>query len=184
MSVKCSVFIATSLDGFISRSDGSIDWLNAANAQVPASEDCGYGHFFAGVDALVMGRHTFEMALSFETWPYESKPVIVLSSYLGSLPSHAPHTATLMNDAPATVISRLSARGMQHLYIDGGVTIQRFMSAALIDDITITTIPVLIGEGRRLFGTMQGDVLLDHVSTRAFPFGFVQSHYRVVRKRD
>lgn len=178
---KCSVFIATSLDGFISRTDGSIDWLDQANSRVPKGEDCGYGQFMSTVDALVMGRHTFELVKSFGDWPYGQTPVHVLSSRMRSLPGGLPNTVCLSNEAPSTLVARLSAEGMGHLYIDGGLTIQRFLSDALIDEITMTTIPVLIGSGRPLFGPLLEDVRLEHISTRAFDFGFVQSKYRVLK---
>ena len=178
---KCSVFIATTLDGFISRTDGSIDWLEQANARVPAGEDCGYAEFMSSVDALVMGRHTFDLARSFAEWPYEKKPVFVLSSRMSSLPAGVPGTVHLSRETPAALVARLSSEGMKHLYIDGGVTIQRFLSAALIDEFIITRIPVLIGTGRPLFGPLSPDVRLEHMSTRAFDFGFVQSRYRVVK---
>lgn len=178
---KCSVFIATSLDGFISRTDGRIDWLDQANSRVPRGEDCGYEQFMSTVDALVMGRHTFELAKSFGEWPYGHTPVFVLSSRMNSLPGDVPNTVHLFNEAPAALVAQLSAQGMKHLYVDGGLTIQRFLSDALIDEITITRIPVLIGTGKPLFGPLSEDVRLEHISTRAFDFGFVQTHYRVVK---
>jgi dihydrofolate reductase len=181
MVAKCSVFIATSLDGFISRIDGSIAWLDDANARVPAGEDCGYGKFMATVDALVMGRYTFELAQSFGEWPYGTTPVVVLSSRMSSLPRTVPGSVSRSDETPAALVSRLSSEGMRHLYIDGGVTIQRFIAAALIDEITITKIPVLIGAGRPLFGPLTSDVRLEHISTHAFDFGFVQSKYRVLK---
>jgi dihydrofolate reductase len=180
-AAKCSVFIATSLDGFISRADGSIDWLDEANTRVPKGEDCGYGEFIATVDALVMGRHTFELARTFGEWPYGQTPVFVLSSSMHSMPGGVPDTVRLSSEAPAALVARLSAQGMKHLYVDGGVTIQRFLSSALIDEITITRIPELIGSGRPLFGPLAQDVRLQHLSTRAFDFGFVQSKYRVAK---
>lgn len=175
----CSVFIATSLDGFISRTDGSIDWLDEANRRVPPGEDCGYGQFMSTVDALVMGRHTFELARSFGEWPYGQTPVVVLSSRLASLPHGVPGTVSLSHEAPRALVERLSQQGMKRLYVDGGVTIQRFLSDGLIDDITITRIPVLLGAGRPLFGPLAQDVRLEHLSTRTYDFGFVQSKYRV-----
>ena len=178
---RCSVFIATSLDGFISRTDGSIDWLDQANSRVPKGEDCGYEQFMSTVDALVMGRHTFELAKSFGEWPYGKTPVLVLSSRMRSLPAGLPKTVRLFNEAPGTIVARLAAEGMGHLYIDGGLTIQRFLSDALIDEIIITKIPVLIGSGRPLFGPLSADVRLEHISTRAFDFGFGQSKYRVLK---
>ncbi|MGQ0651184.1 MAG: dihydrofolate reductase family protein [Betaproteobacteria bacterium] len=178
---KCSVFIATSLDGFISRADGTIDWLDEANTRVPKDQDCGYEEFMSTVDALVMGRHTFDLARSFGEWPYGQTPVFVLSSQMRLLPGGVPHTVHLSNEAPATLVGRLSAQGMRHLYVDGGVTIQRFIADALIDEVTITRIPVLIGSGRPLFGSLSQDVRLEHISTRAFDFGFVQTKYRVIK---
>ncbi len=178
---KCSVFIATSLDGFISRTDGSIDWLDEANTRVPKGEDCGYEQFMSTVDALVMGRHTFELARSFGEWPYGHTPVFVLSSRVTSLPGDVPNTVRLSCEEPATLVAQLSAQNMKHLYIDGGVTIQRFLASALIDEVTITRIPILIGSGRPLFGPLSQDVRLEHISTHAFNFGFVQSKYRVIK---
>lgn len=178
---KCSVFIATSLDGFISRSDGSIDWLNEASALVPEGEDTGYGEFMSSVDALVIGRNTFEQVLSFGEWPYGSTPVIVLSRQLKSLPNDVQDTVSLTADDPEKLVQRLSAQGLNHLYIDGGLTIQSFLAEGLIDEITITIIPILLGEGKPLFGPLPEDVKLEHISSQAFEFGFVQSKYHVVK---
>jgi dihydrofolate reductase len=179
VTAKCSVFIATSLDGYISRSDGSIDWLNGANALLPPGEDCGFAIFMTTVDALVMGRHTFEMAMSFDPWPYGSLPVVVLSTRLKVLPARTPATVSLFSGSPEALVLDLAGRGLNRLYIDGGLTIQSFLAAGLIDEITITTIPVLLGTGKPLFGALPTDVRLEHVSTRSYPFGFVQTRYRV-----
>ena len=179
---KCSVFIATSLDGFISRKDGDIDWLNEASATVPKGEDTGFGEFMSSVDALVMGRNTFDQVLSFGVaWPYGSTPVIVLNRTLKHLPDGVPDTVSLTADDPATLVQRLSDEGINHLYIDGGLTIQNFLSAGLIDEITITTIPIIIGEGKPLFGSLSSDVKLELISSQGYDFGFVQSKYRVVK---
>ncbi len=181
MTIKCSVFVATSLDGFIARPDGSVDWLNAANAAVPPGEDCGYRAFMATVDTLVMGRNTFEQVLTFGEWPYGSTPVVVLSRRASSLPSNAPHTATSSQDAPTDLVARLSAEGNRHLYVDGGLTVQSFLAEHLIDELTITVIPILLGTGIPLFGPLPSDVNLSHVATRVYEFGFVQHEYRVQR---
>ncbi len=181
MARRCSVFIATSLDGYIARRDGRIDWLEAANATVPPGEDCGFAKFMASVDALVMGRNTFELTLSFEPWPYNDKPLVVMSRSLQALPAKTPESVSLSTAAPAALVEELSAKGHQHLYIDGGLTIQSFLTAGLIDEITITRIPVLIGGGIPLFGPLSADLRLEHVSTQAYDFGFVQSRYWVVR---
>lgn len=180
-TIACSVFIATSLDGFISRSDGSIDWLEKANRLVPKGEDCGYKAFFDAIDVLVMGRNTFELAAKFPAWPYEAKPVVVMSRGPVAIPEPLRATVSATTDAPRVVAQRLAAQGAKRVYVDGGVTIQRFLSDGLIDDLTITRVPVLIGEGLPLFGSRFGvrDVELEHVSTKSWDFGFVQSVYRV-----
>jgi dihydrofolate reductase len=157
MGATCSVFIATSLDGFIARPDGSIDWLEHANAVVPPP-DCGYGAYMRTVDGLVMGRHSFEFVMSFAEWPYGTTPVHVLSSRMTALPPAAPATVSLSREEPAQLVDRLSQRGARHLYIDGGVTIQRFLRAGLIDQLIVTQIPVLLGQGRPLFGPTDADV--------------------------
>ena len=178
--MKTSVFIATSLDGFIARANGSIDWLEKANATVPTGEDCGYRAFIDTVDVLVMGRNTYEMALSFGAWPYEDKRVLVLSSKAIQIPKAIAHTVSTAAETPNQVVARLTAQGATHLYIDGGRTIQQFLSAGLIDELTITLIPVLLGTGIPLFGPLAKDVSLTHLSTQAYDFGFVQHKYRVV----
>ena len=180
MTVKASVFIATSLDGYISRLDGSIDWLNEANAAVPPGEDCGYAQFMSTVDIIVMGRHTFEQVLTFDPWPFDGKRLVVLSSRPLAIPSQLASSVSASSESPAALIGRLSSEGGRtHLYIDGGKTIQGFLQAGLVDDITVTTIPVLLGAGRPLFGVLPRDMKLSLVSSKAYPFGFVQSTYRV-----
>lgn len=181
MVAKCSVFIATSLDGYIARSNGSIDWLTEANKSIPPGEDCGYSKFMADVDALVMGRNTFEQVLTFDSWPYGSTPVVVMSQREISLPPNLPQSVSVSNKTPTALVAWLSGQGARKIYVDGGLTIQSFFAAGLIDDITITVIPVLLGSGRPLFGSLPTDVRLEHESTSAFKFGFVQSRYRVIR---
>lgn len=183
MTAKCSVFIATSIDGFIAREDGSIDWLENANTMVPPGEDCGYADFIKNVDFLVMGRNTFELVSSFPEWPYKNTRVHVLSSTLNELPPGIPDTVTLSDEDSVHLVQRLSKTGAKQLYIDGGITIQRFLQSGLIEDITITKIPILLGVGRPLFGPIGHDIKLEHVSTKIYPFGFVQDIYRV-SKRD
>lgn len=182
MSAKVSVYIATSLDGFIARKDGDLDWLDDANATVPAGEDCGYHSFMASVDVLIMGRKTYKKVLSFGEWPYGNTPVVILSRHPITFPSHLPNTVTHSSEPPRTIYDRLSEKGVKHIYVDGGITIQRFLAAGLIDELTITTIPILLGEGSPLFGPLEKDVLLDRIDTKTFDFGFVQTKYVVVKQ--
>jgi dihydrofolate reductase len=170
--MRASVFIATSLDGFIARRDGALDWLPHDDV-----EPHGYEEFIATVDAIVVGRKTFETVLSFPAWPYGSLPVIVLSSTPSAWKAPDGAVCDFMSASPAEVVERLRARGLGHLYVDGGVTIQRFLEAGLIQRVIITRIPVLLGDGIPLFGPLGHDLRLKHVATRAFPSGLVQSEY-------
>lgn len=179
MSAKCSVFIATSLDGFISREDGSIDWLMKANTLASPGEDGGYKSFISTVDGLIMGRHSFEKVLTFDEWPYGDLPVVVMSSQAVDIPEQLRTLVSVSSETPAALVQRLSKQGANHLYIDGGVTIQRFLASNLINEMTITLIPVLLGSGRPLFGSLKNDIELDHLQTRTFDGGFVQIKYRI-----
>ncbi len=172
-----SVFIGTSLDGFIARPNGSFDFLPAGGG-----EPHGYNEFFASIDALVIGRKTYEIVEAFPEWPYGNKRVIVLSTK--PLDFSKLHGANVeqMQGTPAEVVSKLESRGLRHIYVDGGVTIQQFLRAGLIQRITITQVPVLIGQGIPLFGTIPHDVHLRHIATQSYPSGLVKSEYEVVTK--
>jgi dihydrofolate reductase len=172
--MTASVFIGTSVDGFIARPDGGLDWLPAGGG-----EPHGYDEFMGDVDALVIGRHTFEIVLGFDPWPYGDKRVVVLSSNPVDLSAVKGGNVAQMTGSPAEIVAQLAASGAPRLYIDGGITIQRFLRAGLIDRLIITRVPVLIGEGVPLFGSLPHDVRLDHVATRSYPSGLVQSEYRI-----
>jgi dihydrofolate reductase len=172
-AMTVSVFVGTSLDGFIARANGDLDWLPAGGG-----EPHGYNEFFASVDALVIGRKTFETVLSFDTWPYGDKRVVVLSSRPVDL-SAAAGLVEQMAGPPAQIVARLAASGAHHLYVDGGITIQGFLRAGLVQRLVITRVPVLIGDGIPLFGSLSRDVRLRHIATRDFPSGLVQSEYVV-----
>ncbi len=177
---KSSVFIATSLDGFIASKDGSLDWLDLANSSAPPGQDCGYAAFYEGVDTLVMGRNSFEKVLTFAPWPYTGKRVIVLSSREVDIPEQLSADVSASKESPSELVRRLTTEGSKHLYVDGGVTIQSFLRERLIDEITITQVPVLIGEGRSLFGPVGLPIWLKHLRTKSYDFGYVQSTYAVI----
>ena len=171
--MRASVFIGTSVDGFIARPNGDLDFLPAGGG-----EPHGYAEFIESVDALVIGRNTYETVLGFDTWPYGEKPVFVLSS--GALrPAPAGAMVEHLSGDPTAIVSQLEARGINHVYVDGGITIQRFLRAGLIQRLIITHVPVLIGEGIPLFGSLTRDVPLEHIATRQYPSGLVQSEYRI-----
>lgn len=172
--MKASVFIAASLDGFIAREDGALDWLPG-----DGGEPHGYNEFMATVDAIVMGRKTFETVLSFDGWPFGTKPIVVLSTSLKKVTVPDGAVCEVMAGTPHEIVARLSKRGMQHLYIDGGETIHGFLEAGLIQRVIITRIAVLLGRGIPLFGPRSHDIRLKHVATRAYPSGLVQSEYAV-----
>lgn len=176
--MKCSAFIATSLDGFVARQDGSIDWLMQANEYVPNGEDGGYRAFISNVDVIVMGRYSYEKVLSFESWPY-TLPVIVISSQKQVIPEHLTNTVSFYTGTPKQLVTDLSEKGFNHLYIDGGLTIQSFLNEGLIDELIITVIPTLIGQGKRLFGELQHDIQLELIGCREIASSFVQMHYKV-----
>jgi dihydrofolate reductase len=172
-----SVFIGISVDGFIARPDGSFDFLSHGG-----EVEHGYEAFFASVDALVIGRGTFETVLAFDTWPYGEKRVVVLSSRpldLSTAKGRGAHRVEQMAGNPREIVAKLDAQGVQHAYVDGGVTIQRFLRAGLIQRLVISRVPILIGSGRPLFGALNADVKLRHVATRSYSTGLVQSEYEV-----
>jgi dihydrofolate reductase len=171
--VPCSVFVGVSVDGFLARPGGTVDFLEAGG-----NEPHGFEEFYASVDALVIGRKTLEWVLSYGTWVYGEKRVVALSSRPLGL-SWASGKVEPMGGEPADIVARLAATGAHHLYIDGGVTIQRFLRAGLIDRLIVTRVPMLIGEGIPLFGTVPHDIRLEHVATRSYAGGLVQTEYRI-----
>ena len=172
--MSVSVFVGTSVDGFIARLNGSFDFLPEGGG-----EPHGYTEFIASIDAIVMGRKTFETVLPFPVWPYADKRVVVLSSRPLDFSAVRGGVVEQMAGPPPEIVSQLAARGVHHLYIDGGITIQRFLRAGLIERLIITRVPVLIGEGIPLFGAVPRDVHLRHVATRHYASGLVQSEYQV-----
>ena len=172
--MKTTVYVATSLDGFIARENGDLGWLHAFEGA--GGEDYGYNAFMETVDAVVMGRGTYEKVRAFEDWPYD-KPVVVLTSQSTAIPPQLGTSVEVMAGTPSEVLERLSSRGMQHVYVDGGRTIQGFLAAGLIHRLIITRIPVLIGRGIPLFGPLPRDIPLKHLGSRQYPNGLVQTEY-------
>ncbi|MGH3146629.1 MAG: dihydrofolate reductase family protein, partial [Rubrobacter sp.] len=181
--LKATVYIATSVDGFIARENGGIDWLPGGE-DAEGSEDYGYQEFIGSVDAIVMGRNTYDLASSFGSWPYGEKPVVVLSSRQVDIPDAIATTVESMTASPREVVRRLAERGFGHLYVDGGKTIQGFLGEGLIQRLIITKVPVLIGAGIPLFGPLSHDVRLRHLETRQFENGLVQSEYEVIEEAE
>jgi dihydrofolate reductase len=174
--MKTSVFVGVSVDGFIARSDGGLDFLDAGG-----SEPHGYEEFIATVDTLVIGRKTFETVLGFGGWHYGERRVVVLSSRPVDLATASARGGRVeqMSGAPAEIVSKLAADGVRHAYVDGGITIQGFLRSGQIDRLVVSRVPVLIGSGIPLFGSLPKDVLLRHVATKSFRGGLVQSEYEV-----
>jgi dihydrofolate reductase len=175
--MKASVFVGTSVDGFIARHNGDFDFLPEGGG-----EPHGYTEFIATVDVLVIGRNTFEKVLTLETWPYADKRVVVLSNRAIDAMASSGARVEQMSGPPAEILNCLAASGAQHAYIDGGITVQQFLRAGLIQRLTITRVPVLIGEGIPLFGSLPQDVKLRHLSTHAYASGLVKSEYEVASR--
>lgn len=175
------VFVGTSLDGFMARENGQFDWLIAAG---DALGETGYDEFFAGVDAMVVGRATFDTVSAFPEWPYAGKRVLVLSRTLLRKADAVSEPDTSVHATLADVLATLAEEGHHRVYVDGGRTIQSFLRAGLIHEITITRAPVLLGTGIPLFGALDGDVHLRHVSTRELGAGFTQSTYEVLHNGE
>lgn len=170
MPPRFSVFIATSLDGYIARPDGRLDWL--ALVRVPG-ETYGYEAFFESVDAMVIGRNTWDIVGSFPDWPYGGKRVILLTNR----PAEATHGEEVFAGPVAALAARLD--GARRVYVDGGEVVRQFLAAGLVSDITVSIIPVILGEGIRLFAGGEGEHRLTLVEQRAWPSGLVQVQYKV-----
>ncbi|MBS3933836.1 MAG: dihydrofolate reductase [Truepera sp.] len=178
--MRCSVYCAASLDGFIAKLDDDVDWLHKQEYSQSPMKGLVYDEFISTVDALVMGRRTFEKALSFSKWPYEGTPVVVLSNRPLQIPPELKGKVRAEAGTPREIVSTLEAKGMRHLYIDGGKTLQGFLQARCIQELMITIIPVLLGAGIPLFGSLGVEVPLRLVSVTPSENGFVQVRYEVM----
>ncbi len=194
--MKYLVYIAVSLDGFIARLDGSLDWLEGSGdgdtsgdessvgdqlESEAAAEDYGFGEVMGTIDTMVMGRATYEFVAGTGHWPYEGKRIVVLSSTLtdDDVPEHLRGKVEILAMEPRELGAKLAVEGSEVVYVDGGVTIQRFLRAGLIDELILTRVPILLGSGIPLFGELDHDVRLKHRRSQAFENGMVQSRYTV-----
>ena len=173
--MRLSVFCGLSVDGLLARPDDTFDFLNTGE-----QEPHGFKEFLASVDVVVIGRRTFDVVLKLGHLAlYGKKPVVVLSGRRLDSSSASDGVVEQMSGEPGEIVTRLEARGFQHAYVDGGLTIQRFLAAGFIDRLVITRVPVLIGEGIPLFGPVPRDIPLHHVATRSYNGGLVQSEYEI-----
>jgi len=179
MEKRNIVFIAKSLDGFIADKEGALDWLTSVPN--PDQVDMGYSKLISRVDAIVMGRNTFELVCSFDIgWPYHL-PVFVLSNSLGKVPQAYNDKAEVVKGSLQDILRQLNARGYNQLYIDGGLTIQSFLKEDLIDELIITTIPILLGGGTPLFSDLPEPIAFKHIESAVYLDEIVQDIY--IRKR-
>lgn len=168
------VYIATSLDGYIARKDGNIDWL--MESPNPDNSDYGFSAFMDRIDAILMGRSTFETVIGFDHWPY-TKPVFILSSSMKEMPAGYEDKASLVSGDLEDIIESLSKKGIENIYVDGGRTIQSFLEQDLIDELIITRIPILLGSGIPLFGDMKKEIKFRLVDTEILNEDLVKSTY-------
>jgi dihydrofolate reductase len=173
--MRNTVYIAQSLDGYIADKNGGLDWLN--NIPNPENNDFGFADFIENIDAIVMGRNTFQKVLTLGDWPY-TKPVYVISSSLNKIPNELSDKVTILNSNPSELVKRLNQKGHKNLYIDGGLLIQSFLSEDLIDELIITTIPILLGGGIPLFGDLNNSMKFSHVKTEVLLNSLVKSYYK------
>jgi dihydrofolate reductase len=177
--MKTYVYIAVSLDGYIAKKDGNLDWLN--EIPNPDGNDFGFNDFLINIDAIVMGKNTYEKVLSFKEWPY-SKPVFVLSHTIRHVSDILKDRADIISGNPKDILNKLGNLNHQSIYIDGGLTIQSFLKEDLIDALIISRIPVLLGDGIPLFGSLQNELKFEHIETIVYNDSLVKSHY--TRKRN
>ena len=184
--MKCSVFIATSADGYIATIEGAVDWLHTAGnpeADRGDNADMGFGAFMASVDCMIMGRKCMEMISSMnlppEQWPYGDIDIVVLSNTLTTPPDNLQGKVAMFSGEITDLLKELESKGLKHAYIDGGATITSFLNLKLIDDMTITRAPVLLGGGIPLFGKLDHQINLINASATAFENDFIQIKYQV-----
>ncbi len=177
--ISLKAYIASSLDRFIAKKDGSVEWLHSEKYHLE-NEDFGYEKFMESIDCIVMGRITFETVLKFDPYPFENVPVIVVSKnpyYKIELK----HQITIFTRPLRELIPFLESKKYQNVYVDGGKLIQSFLKESLLDEITITQIPIVLGSGIPLFSETDREIEFKHRKTKSFPNGFVQTEYEIVK---
>ncbi len=170
---RCSVFIAVSLDGYIARRDGSIDWLASVERE---GEDYGYDRFMSQIDTVVLGRNTYDAVLDFDGWPFEGKRCVVWTHR----PVRARHGEQFFSGRPEALLEQLARQGARHVYVDGGTAIRGFLAAGLVDQLTISLVPIVLGSGIPLFADGMAERALVLEESRAYPTGLMQLRYRSV----
>jgi dihydrofolate reductase len=177
--MKVSVFIAASVDGYIARKDHSIDWLDNLNAD--PDQDYGFQDFIRNIDAILMGRNTFNVVMNLKDWSYGEMPIFVLTHHPTTLRLDKYENVRAIQGKPEEILAELEKRGFHHLYLDGGKTISEFLSASLVDEMIITRIPILLGKGIPLFNPVDKETKLELLSTMDFEDGLVQNKYKILK---
>lgn len=184
--MKCSAYIATSVDGFIATKEGGVDWLHTAgNGKELTGEhaDMGFSAYLSSVDCMIMGRKCMEtisaMKLTPEQWPYGNLRIITLSNTLKVAPENMQAKIEIFSGDLNDLVMSLHQEGYKHAYIDGGTTIQAFINLKLINEITVTKAPILLGEGIPLFGKTEHPIKLEKAESLAFENDFVQLKYKL-----
>lgn len=171
---KISVYIATSIDGYIARSDGSLDWLDQVGG---FDEDYGFKNLLDSIDAVILGRKTYEIASSVVDWPYKGKRTVILSNTLKTVRNDA----ELFRGDITQLVSQLNSDGIKHAWIDGGATISQFLDLQMVDSMTLSIIPVILGNGIPLFNVIGKELPCSLVSSQSYPSGLVQIIYEIAK---
>lgn len=169
---KITVYIATSIDGYIARKDGSLDWLDRVGG---FDEDYGFQKLIDSIDAVILGRNTYEVAATVQDWPYKGKRIVVLSN---SLQTVREETELFRGDI-TQLVAQLHQDGIKHIWIDGGVTISQFLDLQMVDCMTLSIIPVILGGGMPLFNPIGKELDCHLVSSQSYPSGLVQLNYEL-----
>ena len=175
------VYIATSLDGYIARKDGNLEWL--MESPNPENSDYGFSDFMDRIDGILMGRNTFETVAGFNQWPY-TKPVFILSNTMKKVPDGYQDKARIVNGDLKDLIKSLNKNGIRKIYVDGGKTIQSFLKQGLIDKLIITRVPIILGSGIPLFADMDHEIKFKLVNTEILNEDLVKSTYIRIEPKE